>query len=92
MTPSELRAIRGDLGWSQSKAAALLGFSFRRYRYIEQGVNAHGKAQPVVPAALALAVLAYGLAIEIAATPPAVARLAAFRRAVFAQMPGRKEP
>ena len=84
MTPSELRAIRNRLGWSQTEAADRLGVSFRSYRYTEQGVNAHGKPQPAVPRALALAMLAYDLAAEIASSsaPIAATRLEAFRRDV----------
>lgn len=78
MTPSELREIRHQLDWSQTEAAERLGVSFRSYKYTEQGVNAHGRPQPAVPKAMAVAMLAYELAAEIQMRPIGAARLETF--------------
>jgi transcriptional regulator with XRE-family HTH domain len=54
MTPQELRAWRGSLGWSQLQAAEALGLALRFYRYLEAGETSGG-ARPNIPRPIELA-------------------------------------
>jgi DNA-binding XRE family transcriptional regulator len=82
MTPSQLRAIRQRLGWSQDVAATALGLSERSYRYTEAGTKSHGKPLDSVPASIAIAMLAHELIADMKDGPIPSSRVERFGRAV----------
>lgn len=81
MTPADLHTIRKRLGWTQAEAARRLGMSHRAYKYIEQELGARPE-RPEIRASVAVAMLAFALAADIAAAAVGPKRLTDFCRAV----------
>jgi transcriptional regulator with XRE-family HTH domain len=67
MTPTELRQICLELGWTQKTAAERLGVTLRTYGYYEAGTTSSGTKLEHVPKTVAIAMRAYRFAYQIEA-------------------------
>jgi transcriptional regulator with XRE-family HTH domain len=65
MTPTELRQICLELGWTQKTAAERLGVTLRTYGYYEAGTTSSGAKLEHVPKAVAIAMRAYRFAQQV---------------------------
>jgi transcriptional regulator with XRE-family HTH domain len=65
MTPTELRRICLELGWTQKTAAERLGITLRTYGYYEAGTTSSGTKLEHVPKTVAIAMRAYRFAQEV---------------------------